>query len=75
MNLLEELTNVLTPNAKAVATLTGKKADGVWIATTLSGATVILTGQGDMGKQVYYNRATGEILGVAPEVRFQAFGV
>ena len=75
MNLLDELTAILSPNDKAVARITGKKTDGVWIATTLSGATVILTGQGEMGKQVYYNRATGAVLGVAPEVRFQMFGV
>lgn len=75
MNLLDELSSILTPNDKAVATLTGKKADGVWIATTLAGQTVILTGQGEMGKQVYYNRATGAVLGLAPEVRFERFGV
>lgn len=45
MNLLDELTAILSPNDKAVARITGKKADGVWIATTLAGATVILTGQ------------------------------
>lgn len=75
MNLLDELTAILSPNDKAVARITGKKAEGIWIATTLAGATVILTGQGEIGKQVYYNRATGAVLGLAPEVRFQTFGV
>lgn len=63
VNLLDELTAILSPNDKAVARITGKKAEGIWIATILAGATVILTGQGEIGKQVYYNRATGAVLG------------
>lgn len=75
MNLLDELTSILTPSTKAVARIKGQRTDGVWIATTLAGATVLLTGQGAMGKQVYYNPTTGAIVGFAPEVRFERFGV
>lgn len=40
MNLLNELTQLLTPTEKAVARLNSQKADGVWIAQTLAGATL-----------------------------------
>lgn len=75
MNLLNELSQLLSPSEKAVARLTDKKADGVWVAQTLAGGVLVLTGQGEAGKQVYYDRTTSQIISLAPDVKFERFGV
>lgn len=78
MNLLEQLTSRLSSTDKHIATLTGQKADGTWIARTIGGAIVLLkptTQSLVIGNQVYYDRVSGEIMAVAPSVAWAEWGV
>lgn len=77
MNLLEVLTQHLRPISKDVATITDKKPNGQLVAMTLGGGVVVLAPNVgiEVGQQVYYNRSTGQIVGVAPNVAFKRWGV
>ena len=43
------------------------RGGGTWQAETQSGRTVILRGQTETGKRVFYDTATGQILAPAPD--------
>lgn len=77
MNLLDILSQHLRPISKDVATIADKKANGQLIAQTLGGGVVILAPNAGVavGQKVYYNRITGEIIAVAPEVEFKRWGI
>lgn len=75
MNLLSQFQQIFTENPKGYATVTGIKPDGTLIATTSTGATVLLTGQADIGKAVFYDRVESRVLGDAPDVVFKEWGV
>lgn len=77
MNLLDILVQHLNPVSKDVATVTGIKANGQLIASTLGGGTVVLIPNGvvDVGQQVYYNRANNHMVAVAPKIHFKKWGV
>lgn len=75
MNLLSQFNQIFGMTERGFAKVIGVKNDGKLIATTPSGATVLLNGAVDIGKNVYYNRATSDVLGVAPDVVMSEFGV
>lgn len=75
MNLLSQFQQIFTENPKGYATITGVKPDGTLIATTPTGATVLLTGQADIGKAVFYDRVASKVLEEAPDVVFKEWGV
>ncbi len=77
MNLLEQLTHYLTPQSKYIATIVGER-DGVWVGKTLDEAIILLkVGSVDIkvGDKIYYDKITGTILGIAPQVNFEEYGV
>lgn len=78
MNLLDQLTSRLNTSEKHIATLTGQKADGTWIARTIGGAIILLKPTSHtltIGNQVYYDKVSGEIMAVAPSVAWGEWGV
>lgn len=75
MNLLQALNVALNPVVKSYAKVIGVKPDGTLIAQTQTGATVLLQGKADIGKNVYYNRLDNKVLGDAPDVTFHEYGV
>lgn len=77
MSLLGQFESLLSPKQKAIATITGNKGNGVWVGQTIGGATVLLSSKDsyNTSQKVYYNRLTGEITGIAPDVAFREFGV
>lgn len=75
MNILQALNQSLNTVQRAYATVTGIKPDGTLIAQTPAGATVLLNGKADVGKNVFYNRLDNKVLGDAPDVTFNEYGV
>lgn len=75
MNLLSQFNQIFGATERGFAKVTGVKNDGQLIATTPSGATVLLHGVGQIGTNVYYNRVTGEVLAPAPDVEMSEYGV
>lgn len=75
MNLLSRFQQIFVENPKGFATVTGIKPDGTLIATTPTGATVLLQGKVDIGKSVFYDRVENKVLSEAPSVVFREYGV
>lgn len=75
MNLLSQFNQIFGATERGFAKVTGVKNDGKLIATTPSGATVLLNGVVEIGKNVYYNRATADVIGEAPDVAMNEYGV
>lgn len=75
MNLLSQFQQIFSENPKGYATVTGIKNDGTLIATTPTGAVVLLQGQAEMGKAVFYDRVESRVVGDAPSVVFREWGV
>lgn len=75
MNLLAKFNQIFGTTERGFAKITGVKNDGQLIATTPSGAMVLLAGVAQIGTNVYYNRVTGEVLAPAPDVEMNEYGV
>ncbi len=75
MNFLNQFSQLFNQTEQAMAKIVGLRPDGRLIATTPTGATVLLTGTATLGKSVYYDRISSRVLGEAPDVAFLAFGV
>lgn len=75
MNLLSQFQQIFNTEERAFAKITGVKPDGMLIATTPTGAVVLLTGSVDIGKNVFYDRVTSRVLDEAPNVTFIEYGV
>lgn len=77
MNLLSQFESMFASEEKSIATVIGDKGGGVWVGKTLGGAMVLLqsTGSTVIGKQMYYDRVSGRVLGDAPNVMFSEYGV
>lgn len=75
MNLLSQFNQIFGTTERGFAKVTGVKNDGKLIATTPNGATVLLNGAVEIGKNVYYNRANADVIGEAPDVVMNEYGV
>ena len=75
MNLLSQFQQIFAENPKGFATITGIKPDGTLIATTPTGAVVLLEGNVDIGKSVFYDKVENKVLSEAPSVIFSEYGV
>ena len=75
MNLLSQFQQIFNQEERAFATITGVREDGKLIATMPTGAVVLLTGNVDIGKNVFYDRVTSRVLDEAPNVTFIEYGV
>ena len=75
MNLLSQFQQIFSENPKGYASITGVKPDGTLIATTQTGAVVLLQGKADIGKAVFYDRVDNKVVDDAPDVVFREFGV
>lgn len=75
MNLLTQFQQIFADNPKGFATITGIKQDGTLIATTSAGAVVLLEGNVDIGKSVFYDKVENKVLSEAPSVIFSEYGV
>lgn len=77
MNLLSQLNSLLSSESISVATIVGSKGGGVWVGETMGGGVVLLTANERYatGTKVYYNALTGAVIGTAPNVEFQSYGV
>lgn len=75
MNLLSQFQQIFADNPKGFATITSIKQDGTLIATTPAGAVVLLEGNVDIGKNVFYDKVENKVLSEAPSVVFSEYGV
>lgn len=75
MNILSQLSQTLNTTEQAFATITGQRGGGVLVAQTSGGATILLKGEMETGKNVFYNRRDSTIMSEAPDVVFSEFGV
>lgn len=75
MNLLSQFEQVLDRQERGIAKVTGQRGDGQVVAQTQGGATLILKGEMETGKQCYYDRVSSQIIGVAPDVEFSEYGI
>ena len=75
MNLLSQLTQTLNQTEQAFALIVGQRGGGIVVAQTPSGATILLKGEMETGKNVFYNRRDSTIMSAAPDVVFSEFGV
>ena len=67
MNLYRRLIALTDRQTRAAARLTADLGGGTWQAESQSGRSLILRGQGEAGKRVFYDTASGQILAPAPE--------
>lgn len=75
MNLLSQFQQIFNQEERAFATITGVREDGKLIATMPTGVVVLLTGNVDIGKNVFYDRVTSKVLEEAPNVTFTEYSV
>lgn len=75
MNLLSQFQQIFNQEERAFATITGVREDGKLIATMPTGTVVLLTGNVDIGKNVFYDRVTSKVLEEAPNVTFTEYSV
>lgn len=75
MNLLSQFQQIFNTEERAFAKVTGVRNDGKLIATMPTGAVVLLTGNVDIGKNVFYDRVTSKVLEEAPNVTFTEYSV
>ncbi|PIE82673.1 MAG: hypothetical protein CSA10_00025, partial [Cardiobacteriales bacterium] len=62
MNILNQFNQLLNRQELAIATITGNRGGGKVVATTESGAVVILNGNLAIGKKCFYDRRTSKII-------------
>lgn len=67
MNLYHRLIALTDRQTRAAAKITADLGGGTWQAETQSGRALILRGQTETGKRVFYDTATGQILAPAPD--------
>ena len=67
MNLYRQLIALTDRQTRAAAKITADLGGGTWQAETQSGRALILRGQTETGKRVFYDTATGQILAPAPD--------
>lgn len=75
MNLLSQLKQTLNTTEQSFATVTGQRGGGTVVAQTSGGASILLKGEMETGKNVFYNRRDSTIMSEAPDVVFSEFGV
>lgn len=75
MNLLSQLNQTLNQTEQAFATVTGQRGGGIIVAQTPGGSNILLKGEMETGKNVFYNRRDSTIISAAPDVAFSEFGV
>lgn len=75
MNLLSQFDQIFSRTERGVASVTGQRGGGKLVAQTASGATILLDGEMETGKKVYYDRVSGKVLGEAPDVVYSEYGV
>lgn len=67
MNLYRQLIALTDRQTRAAAKITADLGGGTWQAESQSGRSLILRGQTETGKRVFYDTATGQILAPAPD--------
>ncbi|MBS9780618.1 MAG: hypothetical protein KGV51_08330 [Moraxellaceae bacterium] len=75
MNILNQFNQLLNRQELAIATITANRGGGKLVAKTESNATVILSGNLEIGKKCFYDRRTSKIISEAPNVEFREYGV
>lgn len=75
MNLYQQFNSLFAPSPRATAKITVNRGGGVLVAQTPNGTEIILHGNAETGKTVYYDATTKEVLGEAPAVVYTEFGV
>lgn len=75
MNLLSQFNQIFPAQEQAFATITGQRGGGTVVAQTTGGATILLKGEMETGKKVFYNRRDSTIISEAPDVVFSEFGI
>lgn len=75
MNLLAQFQQIFGETERGFAKITGIRNDGKLIATTSNGATILLDGVVEIGKNVFYDRVGNKVLEIAPDVVMNEYGV
>ncbi len=75
MNILNQFNQLSNRQELAIATITGNRGGGKVVATTESGAVVILSGKLEIGKKCFYDRRTSKIISEAPNVEFGEYPI
>ena len=75
MNLLGQMQSIFGQEQRGFATVNSVRPDGKLVATTPTGAVVLLDGKADLGKNVFYDRVSGKVLEEAPNVTFTEYSV
>lgn len=75
MNLLAQFQQIFRETERGFAKIKGIRNDGKLIATTSNGATILLDGVVEIGKNVFYDRVGNKVLEIAPDVVMNEYGV
>lgn len=75
MNLLSQFDQLFSRTERGVARVTGQRGGGKLVAQTESGATILLDGEMETDKKVYYDRVSNRVLGEAPDVPHSEYPV
>ena len=73
MNLLSQLNKTLNRTEQDFATVTGQRGGGIVVAQTTGGASILLKGDMEIGKNVFYICRDSTIIGEAPDVTFSEY--
>lgn len=71
MNIRQQLLDLISPQKRLYAEIIGQKSADLFIATTPSGATVLLRGNAKIGDPVYYDGFTMQIIVITEKVNWQ----
>ena len=75
MDLLSEFNQLFNSTERSVARITGQRGNGLLVAQTEAGSTILLNGEAETGKKVYYDRVSSKVLELAPDVVYSEYGV
>ena len=75
MNLYQQFNSRFAANPRGTAKIISNRGGGVGVAQTPNGTEIMLQGSAEVGKTVYYNMGSREILSEAPSISYSEFGV
>lgn len=68
MNIVKQFAGLVQPERTELAKITGDRGNGAYSAESQGGVALILYGDAEVGKNVWYDAHSNKIIGAAPQV-------
>ena len=75
MDIFREFEQLFSSTERSIARITGQRGNGLLVAQTESGVTILLRGEAETGVKVYYDRVNSKVIELAPDVPYSEYGV